>query len=455
MTRRGIEKNWDATESYLNLIASRGIKPGLERIQRLMDLLNHPERKFKSIHVAGTNGKGSVCAMLESILRAAGIKTGLYISPHLNDVRERISVSGEQIGYESLSFWIKEIRERAGTMEPELTYFELLTAAAFCYFAEMKVELAVVEVGLGGRLDATNILSAPEICVITNITLEHTEYLGKTIPKVAREKAGIIKKDSVCVTGATDSALKVIKEICRQHDSRLIAVETPVGDIFEQFETFEQFSADKIYEYCALKGDFQKKNLTVVLSVVQTLKKNGWAISNDHVICGLKNVHWPGRFDLRVFRTGSKDVPILLDGAHNPAAVKELVGSIGKTELADKKCLLIFNALRDKKLDTMVHDFMKGLNVNRIFIPFLNTSRSSVPDFVKSIFKKNQNKVSIETFESVRKMWSELCNQRETVEEEWILLTGSFYLVGETLNAVSQNMDSSIPENLMNVAVGH
>src|SRR3989338_3456685 len=169
----------EQARTYLDRISSRGMKPGLERMEKIMDLMGHPERSFQSIHVTGTNGKGSTSAMIESILRRAGARTGLYTSPHLLDLTERIVITGKPIKWRTLASWIGKIRKSSGRLERQITYFEIVTAAAFCAFARAQVRMAVVEVGLGGRFDATNVIPSPQVAVITNVSLEHTQVLGK------------------------------------------------------------------------------------------------------------------------------------------------------------------------------------------------------------------------------------------------------------------------------------
>lgn len=383
-----------------------------------MGLMGRPEMKFKSIHLTGTNGKGSTSAMLESVLRASGIRTGLYTSPHLIDLTERIMISGKPISWKSLGGWIGKIRGISGRLEKEITIFEIVTAAAFCAFAQARVQLAVVEVGLGGRFDATNILPAPEAAVITNISLEHTEYLGKTLRSIAWEKAHIIKEGSACVTGASGAALGPIRQTCRKSGVRMFAVNPSSEKIWNRFRP-------------ALKGNFQRANLALVLKTLDVLKESGWKISRQAVSSGLKNVSCPGRFQLKKFN----GTTVLLDGAHNPGAVKALTATLRGSAFFRKPCLLAFNALKDKNIPAMAGDLMKNLAVKRVLIPRLSTSRSSDPETTRQIFLRSRPDLPMETYASVKDLWAEL-KKIGIPRTDWILASGSFHLVGETMEAL-------------------
>lgn len=434
---RTLIMSWKEIEDYLTSISSKGINPRLDRMSSLMQLLDHPERKFKSVHVTGTNGKGSICAMLESILRSAGIKTGLYVSPHLINLGERISVCGKKIGLAPLSHWIQKIQTCAKSVDLQLTYFEFLTAVAFSYFADKKVELAVVEVGLGGRWDATNVLPPPETSVLTNVSLEHTDYLGKTVFKIAKEKAGIIKKNSPCVTAATGNALKTIQGVCKKNDLKLIVMNGDFSNQNSQREEIKNISAN-----CGLKGNFQLKNIPIVLKVVELLRKKKWTLSNRAVVNGLKNVKWPGRFEWKMIQMGDHKIPLLMDGAHNPAAIKELVSSIGHENFSGRNSLLIFNALKDKDVVAMVSMLSSSLKLTEIFIPSLNTERTLSPQFVKKLFEKENRGIKISTFNSVSQMFNNIQARKRSSESEWILMTGSFHLIGETLKNFSHLLEN-------------
>ena len=391
-------------------------------MKRLMRALGNPEARFKSVHVAGTNGKGSVCAMLESVLRRSGIRTGLYTSPHLLDVRERIRVSGGMIGREALARWLGEVRGRAGPLESGLTYFEAVTAAAFCHFAAAGVELAVVETGMGGRLDATNVLPRPEAAVITAIAADHTEHLGKSPARIAREKAGILKPGTACVTQARGPALAAVRSAARRLGVRVTAVRperTP--------------GLAEAVRACALKGDFQRGNIAAALLAAEELRKKGWRVPRSAVRDGLKSVRWPGRFDERTLRAGGTSAPVLLDVAHNPAAIAAILSSVKKRARADRPCLLFFNVLKDKNAAAMVRLLKRGLKIARAFVPSLPTERSSDALAVAGRFQEGKMKVPATAGDSVGELWRLLKGSLKGSRACWVLATGSFYIAGGVL----------------------
>jgi len=432
---------------YLDSTINRGISPGLERTLSLMQILGHPEDKFKSIHVTGTNGKGSVCAMLESILRKSGYRTGLYTSPHLVDVKERIQVNGKKITSKSFQYWIEYIRSHAQIIEPTLTYFELLTAVAFATFAENKVELALVEVGLGGRLDSTNILPKPEISIITNVSLEHTEYLGINIRSIAKEKGGIIKQNGVCLTGANGVALEVIKRISNEKKTKLIIVNgrhsgesrNPVKKSFWLDSGFRRNDNDDKnncealdpWLQCNLKGYYQTKNIQMVLKATDILRELGWRIPKNKILLGLKSVKWPARFEWSRLMSNKRYYPLLIDGAHNPNAIQMLLSSIQKTTYAKKKCLLVFNCLNDKNSHKMGRLLLSGLKLSKIFIPKLKSPRTSNPNRIKKIFLSHSKKIEVSLFHSVNQVWNHIKKIKEENSFDWVLFTGSLILMGE------------------------
>jgi len=284
------------------------INLGLDRVSAVLSKLKDPHLKFKSIHVAGTNGKGSVCAMLDSILQEAGLKVGLYTSPHLFKFNERVKIQGQDISDKRLKEGIRRI-EKAGE-GLGLTTFEILTGLAFDYFAEQKVDLAVIEVGMGGRLDATNVIT-PLVSVITNIDLDHTEYLGGTLEQIALEKAGIIKSGVPVITAENKpEALRVIRETCRLKGSRC----------WELGELNEPANKSAV---SPLLGSHQRRNEALAVKVAELLK-----IKKETIEEGLKKTCWPGRFQIL-----SADPLTVLDGAHNVAGAAALAGTIDEMKI--------------------------------------------------------------------------------------------------------------------------
>ena len=316
--------------SYLESLEKFGINLGLDRIQLLLEKLGNPHLKFKSIHVAGTNGKGSTCAMIASILQEAGYKVGLYTSPHLFDYRERIKINGKNIPKREFARIMERIRKRirSRNREETPTVFEVLTAAAFTYFAEQKVDYAVVEVGMGGRLDATNVVT-PIVSIITNIDLEHTAILGRTLAKVAAEKAAIIKHGVPVITAETKpEALRVIKHNADKNRSLLIQV----GSVQEGLKT-------------NLIGEHQKLNAACAVVAVRLANI---AANKQAILRGLKKVSWPGRFQVL-----SRKPLTIVDGAHNPAGIKVLVKTL-KQQFPGKKLTFLFGTQEDKDSASML-----------------------------------------------------------------------------------------------------
>ncbi len=315
---------YEEAVNWLSGFQFHGIKPGLERIETLLSRLGHPERAFKSVHLAGTNGKGSTAAILESLLRHHGLKTGLYTSPHLISVGERFVVSGKPIPPSRLAALCKRLKEALG--KDEATYFELTTALAFLYFAEEGVEIAVVECGLGGRLDATNVI-LPEVAVITHVGLDHQAYLGETLAEIAAEKAGIIKPKRPLVVGPLrEEAFQVIEGQAQ----RLSAPLWRYGKDFRVFPCrgglFYQGKHQLPRLELRLAGKFQMINLALALKGFELLAEKGhFSFREELVRMALKNVFWPGRYEK--IKLGPRKL-VILDGAHNPDGVKALLESL-------------------------------------------------------------------------------------------------------------------------------
>lgn len=322
---------------------------GLARMSELMRRLGNPQKDLRFVHVAGTNGKGSVCAMLSSILREAGYRTGLYISPNLLRVNERIQVNGVEISDAELSGAARRVRKAAGGMTDAPLIFEQLTAMALLYFQARHCDLVVLEVGLGGRLDATNVIHVPEAAVICNIGLDHTEILGDTVAKIAAEKAGIIKPGGkVVLLAQSDEAEAAVREVCVRQRAELTvtdpAAETLLGDSLD----CQIFSYRQRKDLClALLGPYQFQNAAAVLDTVDVLQRYGFAVSEDAVRAGLEKVSWPGRFE--VLR---KHPLFLLDGAHNPDGVS-MLNTCLEHYLPDERLIFVMGVMADKDFHAM------------------------------------------------------------------------------------------------------
>jgi dihydrofolate synthase / folylpolyglutamate synthase len=312
-------------------LVPRGALLGLERVHAACADLGHPERRFAAVHIAGTNGKGSVAAMLDTIARASGLRTGLYTSPHLIRFAERIQVGGEPISDERLVATMEGVLDRC----PELTFFETATVTAFAIFAESKVELAVVEVGLGGRLDATNVLEAPRATAITRIALDHTDRLGTDIASIAREKAGILKRGVPAVLGPLDAVSL----------AEVRAVAKSIGAPLRLTADDDALTAFVAAHPPALPGAHQRENAKIAVALAERL-----ALPRDAMARGLAETRWPGRLETLPTRDGD----VWLDAAHNPDGASALASTLGERAGNPARIALIFGALADKDAAAML-----------------------------------------------------------------------------------------------------
>lgn len=347
--------------TYIHSISWRGSKPGLERISGMMEQLGNVQEDLKFIHIAGTNGKGSVSAMLSSVLTAAGYRTGLFISPYIMRFNERMQVNGMPISDEELAEIITEVQPVAESMAERPTEFEIITAAAFLWFARQKCDIVVLETGLGGRLDATNLISKNVCAVITNLGMDHTEYLGNTLGEIAGEKCGILKPGCPVVAyRSAPEAMKVIraraKELeCPVRTADFGKIKALSADLQGQTFQYKQFPELTVH----LLGAHQLKNAAVALETISVLRKAGWEIPDEAVAQGMDATRWPGRFEVL------QDNPlVIVDGAHNPQGVESLIAAV-KEYLPGQHIVCVTGVLADKdwkpmmdRLKTVVSDFV-------------------------------------------------------------------------------------------------
>lgn len=349
----GIKMSPEEAISYIENYGWSTTRLGLDRTKALLGALGNPERKLKFIHIAGSNGKGSTSSMLASILMEAGYKTGLYISPYIEVFNERIQINGEYISGERLAEITERVKVIADSMEDHPSQFELVTAIAIEYYYEEECDIVVLEVGMGGALDSTNAIDAPEVAVITNIGLEHTEYLGDTLEEIAETKGGIIKTGSscVCYDGAPE-VTKVIRNICDERDVELTVADFKKVRPLEADLNGQSFSYNGETYKLSLLGKHQLRNTAVVLETVNTLRKRGWEISDEDVRLGLERVKWPARFEVL-----EKNPPFILDGGHNPQCAEALVESI-EEYLPGERIVFLLGVLGDKDYDSIVKMMM-------------------------------------------------------------------------------------------------
>ena len=339
--------NYTEALEYIHSVNWTFCKPGLERITALCEALGEPQKNLKFIHVAGTNGKGSFCSMTESILRAAGYKTGLYTSPYIKVFNERMQVNGQMISDDELAALTEYVKPIADAMTDKPTEFELITAIAFEYFKRHECDVVVLEAGMGGRLDSTNIIRDPILSVITGIALDHTAFLGDTVEKIAAEKAGIIKDMRPVLWGGDDiSARKVIEDTAKENGSDFFFVDyEKLQNVNATLDgTTLDFGEHKNIKINLL-GLYQPKNAAVVLSAVDVLRKNGMDIPEDAVRKGLESARWQARFEIL-----SREPLVIFDGAHNPQGIDSAVRSI-KHYFGEQKVFVMTGVLRDKDYD--------------------------------------------------------------------------------------------------------
>ena len=373
---------YDEALKYIHGVSNFFCKPGLDRIRELCYGLGNPQNELKFIHVTGTNGKGSVCSMLDSVLREGGYKVGLFTSPYVREFNERMRINGENIPNSRLAELTEKVRAVAKKMEDRPTEFELITAIAFQYFNEEKCDVVVLEVGMGGRLDATNIICSSLLQIITGVAIDHAAFLGDTIEKIAGEKAGIIKENSVAIWGGDNSFAEAVIEsecenkqtiLCKTDYSRLsIDSADLTGTVFN----YKSRKDLKI----TLLGSYQPRNAAIVLDAIDNLSGIGLRVSEEAIREGLAKAVWHARFEII-----SKNPLIIFDGAHNPQGVDAAVKSI-KDYFGKEKVIIISGVLRDKDYN------------------YISSSISRVADTVYTITPSNPRALSaIEYAECIKK----------------------------------------------------
>ena len=412
---------------YIHSLYWRGKKTGLEKTKELLELCGHPERELRCIHIAGTNGKGSTAAMLDSICRSAGIKTGLYTSPYIVRYNERIQAEGEQIPDETLARLTEYLAGLTEQMEVPPSEFEFGTVLAFLYFKEQNCELAILETGLGGTFDSTNVIEQPLLCIITALGLDHTAQLGTTMREIADAKAGIIKPGvPVVFYGENEDGKDVIGTRCKECNAALTMPEfsSLVSERIGSVAECQQFSYGT-WEHLllALPGLYQQKNAAVVLEAVEVLRKQGIVLPDEAVRKGLCTVRWQAR--LEVLR---EEPLVVADGSHNPQGMQATVESL-RQYFPDRKLQFVFGAMADKELDTMV----------RLFLPLAKKVYITAPSMPRAMKAEDLLLLCKEHCTGAEMPEFVLCPQvRDAMElvvqeekEEVIVVIGSLYLVGE------------------------
>ncbi len=409
---------------HLNGLKRSDIRFGLGPISRLLDRLNRPQNAYGAVLIGGTNGKGSIAAMVASALTHGGFRVGLYTSPHLIDVRERIRVDGKMISAVDMNAWAEIVK--ANSLE-DLTYFEFLTAIAFLYFRQRKVDLAILEVGMGGRLDATNVV-LPLVSVVSNISSDHTEYLGPRLEDIAWEKAGIIRNGGVCINAVKQRRLqKLLQLISRMRGSTFYSLGYEIAVDAHPDSSFSYRGIGRRYDnlVCPLKGRHQIDNAAVAIGVIEALGMKGVRVDDDAVISGILDVKWEGRLEV------IKHSPmVLLDGAHNEDGASSLACAL-REEFSYKKLTLVFGVLRDKDNRAMLQELLPL--VDQLILTRPHTERAMSPETMLPVAKQYLRKIEVVTDPC------EALNLALSMsdEKDLVCVTGSLYLIGEIKKAFS------------------
>ncbi len=400
--------------NHLYSLKNFGIKPGLSRIKGLLKELGNPEKDFKSVLVAGTNGKGSVSALLAEILQTAGYKTGLYTSPHLYRFNERIRVNGSEIPTGVVISLAEELLSLPVVRKDKTTFFELTTAMAFKYFSKRKVDIAVVEVGLGGRYDATNVVH-PLVSVVTSVGLDHEKFLGSNLSDICREKAGVIKNGGILVSGVRDKKLAgVLKKQCSANKSAAYFID-------------KDFKYKKVASN--LKGEYQKDNIATVLEVVRQLKGKDFKITDGHIKKALKTVQWKCRME--EFKAGG--VSVMLDSAHNGPGAKALATSLKKAKY--KKLTLVIGAMKYKDISSIFKELLPLTETVILTSP--NMERSATTGELKGYLRSFKGVIEAEPKVSKAVKRAVVLSK----QNKKVCVTGSIFTAAEARRYITRYMN--------------
>lgn len=409
-------KNYLETEKFLTSSEKFCINLGLERVLKVLEFFGNPQDKIKVIHVAGTNGKGSVCTMIAEILKTAGFKTALYTSPHLFSYTERFKINGENISENLFSEYVSSVENIAKQHNVELTEFEILTVAAYKYFHDEKVDYAVMETGMGGRLDATNTVKNPVAALITSVSIDHKDRLGDTIEKIAFEKGGIIKSFAPVFVNFDNLGKEVIENIAKDKNSKVFQSDKKVEIKFENGINYAVFDGED-WEF-SLWGLHQIQNLSLVLKFVEYLVQNGVKISKEHIKSALKTVFIPARFQY------VKEYNLIIDGSHNADAAAVLRRNLDFYFNGQKSCWF-YGTLSTKEYNKVVNTlFRKGDTVYPIKF---NHKNSVDEDKIIQVIKDKKD-IFFKKYSKTENILNYF------LEKQFNILTGSFYMIGDLIS---------------------
>ncbi len=427
--------NYSEAMNFIANTSRFGMNFGLSRVEKMLELLGNPQNKIKCIHIAGTNGKGSTTAIITSILKEEGYTVGMYTSPYLEEFEERIQINGVNIPKERLAELVSKIEKVSeqivslGFDNP--TQFEIITTIMFLYFAEENVDYAVIEVGLGGRLDATNVID-PVLVVITSISYDHMNILGETIEEIAGEKCGIIKNSPVVTYPQVEEAMKVIEEKCKEKSVQLIKTsESSIKEVIinknDNTQNIKLEVGNELKEYkLALIGKYQVKNAMVVLNAIEAFKTLGGRVREESIKAGLENVRWIGRMERL-----NKNPMVVIDGAHNIDGIRTLKESI-KEYFSYNKLILILGILGDKQVKEMVNTI--GSLGENIILTEPHNERAESLDVMESYLKEeNKNVYKIMNYREAYEKALELAN-----DDDLVLICGSLYMIGDMRKEITK-----------------
>ncbi|MBQ8755792.1 MAG: bifunctional folylpolyglutamate synthase/dihydrofolate synthase [Lentisphaeria bacterium] len=417
--------NYNETLEYIHSVSWKGSRPGLERTRERLYLMKNPEKKLKFVHIAGTNGKGSTASMTANILEKAGYTVGLYTSPYIFSFNERMRVNGENISDSDLVSVTEFVKPLAEKMTDSPTEFELVTCIAFEYFYRKKCDIVVLEVGMGGELDSTNVIEPPEVSVITNIGLDHTDFLGDTLEKIAETKSKIIKENSIAVLyPSTKGVEEVVEKRCHDVNSRLIKAD------FDAVISKEKSLSGQTFDYKGLKnvklpllGKHQLNNTATVFAVIDGLRSKGWNISDTAVREGIESVRWQGRFELV-----SESPTFIVDGGHNPQCAASLFENV-KSYLGGKKLVVLTGVLADKDFESMYAD-MATLTSEFVTVTPPNPRALSAEKLAEYLTRFGKTATPCKTIDEGVRLAKEKAGEKGAV-----LAYGSLYMVADIENA--------------------